>query len=87
MLVLSRKLYEKIKIGGNISITVVAIEHDRVKLGIDAPRDVPVFRTELLETDDDDEVDADDKKELARFFKQPLPPGDVCPNSDSAPVA
>src|SRR5262249_29148565 len=48
MLVLSRKLGEKICIGENICITVVDIDRGKIRLGIEAPRDVPVFRQELL---------------------------------------
>jgi carbon storage regulator len=48
MLVLSRKLGEKIHIGDNISITVVDIDRGKVRLGIEAPRTVPVYRQELL---------------------------------------
>jgi carbon storage regulator len=48
MLVLSRKLGEKICIGDNICITVVDIDRGKIRLGIEAPRDVPVFRQELL---------------------------------------
>ena len=48
MLVLSRKLGEKICIGNNICITVVDIDRGKIRLGIEAPRDVPVFRQELL---------------------------------------
>jgi carbon storage regulator len=48
MLVLSRKLGEKIFIGENISITVVDIDRGKIRLGIEAPRDVPIYRQELL---------------------------------------
>lgn len=48
MLVLSRKLGEKIYINENICITVVDIDRGKIRLGIDAPRDVPIFRKELL---------------------------------------
>jgi carbon storage regulator len=48
MLVLSRKLGEKIYIGDNICITVVDIDRGKVRLGIEAPRDVPIYRQELL---------------------------------------
>jgi carbon storage regulator len=48
MLVLSRKLGEKIYIGDNICITVVDIDRGKIRLGIDAPRDVPIYRQELL---------------------------------------
>ncbi len=49
MLVLSRKKDEKIVIGDNISIMVVEIRGDKVRLGIEAPRDVSVHRREVYE--------------------------------------
>jgi carbon storage regulator len=48
MLVLSRKLGEKIFIGENICLTVIDVDRGKVRLGIEAPRDVPIFRQELL---------------------------------------
>lgn len=48
MLVLSRKLGEKIFIGDNICITVVDIDRGKIRLGIEAPRNVPIYRQELL---------------------------------------
>ena len=49
MLVLSRKKDEKILIGEDISIMVVEIRGDKVRLGIEAPRDVSVHRQEVFE--------------------------------------
>ncbi|WP_298229199.1 carbon storage regulator CsrA [Gryllotalpicola sp.] len=49
MLVLTRKLGESIVIGDSITITVVDIKGDAIRLGIDAPREVRVQRSELLE--------------------------------------
>ena len=49
MLVLSRKLNETILIGENIRVTLLGITGDKIKIGVDAPRDVRVFREELLE--------------------------------------
>ena len=49
MLVLSRKKNESIVINDNIVVTIVEIRGDKVRLGIDAPRDVPVHRREVLE--------------------------------------
>lgn len=49
MLVLSRKKDETIVIGDNIELTVVEVKGDTVKLGISAPREVKIFRGELLE--------------------------------------
>ena len=48
MLVLSHKLGEKIYIGENICITVVDIDRGKIRLGIEAPRDIPIYRQELL---------------------------------------
>jgi hypothetical protein len=42
MLVLSRKLGEKIVIGDNIVVTVVKIDRNQIRIGIEAPHDVPV---------------------------------------------
>jgi len=49
MLVLSRQRDESIIIGDNIVITVVDIRGDKVRLGIDAPKEVPVHRQEVYE--------------------------------------
>jgi carbon storage regulator len=48
MLVLSRKLNEKIVIDGNITVTIVKIDRNQVRLGIEAPGHVPVYREEIL---------------------------------------
>ena len=52
MLVLTRKLNERIRIGEDIEIVVVALTGNRVKIGIEAPRDVKVLRGELDERKD-----------------------------------
>src|SRR5262245_13223358 len=49
MLVLSRKRDERIVIGDNIVITVVEVRGDKVRLGIEAPTEVPVHRQEVLD--------------------------------------
>ncbi len=49
MLVLSRHRDESIIIGDNIVITVVDVRGDKVRLGIDAPTDIPVHRQEVYE--------------------------------------
>lgn len=47
MLVLGRKVDEVVRIGDDISVRVVAIQGDQVKLGIDAPAIIPVHREEI----------------------------------------
>ncbi|MGE5380693.1 MAG: carbon storage regulator CsrA [Methylocystaceae bacterium] len=49
MLVLTRKVDENIIIGDEIEVVVVAIEGDRVKLGVKAPRGVPIHRGEVYQ--------------------------------------
>lgn len=50
MLVIRRKREQTIRIGEDIEITVLEIENGQVKLGINAPRDIPVFREEIAAT-------------------------------------
>ena len=47
MLVLSRKQSQRIRLGDSIVITVVRVAGDKVRLGIEAPRDMVVLRDEL----------------------------------------
>jgi carbon storage regulator len=49
MLVLSRKIDQKIKIGDDIEITIIDVSGDMVKIGIEAPRDVRILRNEVYE--------------------------------------
>ena len=50
MLVLRRKVGESIILDGVISVSVLAVEGERVKIGISAPADVTIVREELLKT-------------------------------------
>lgn len=49
MLALTRKAGESIVIGDNIEITVLAVNGDQIKLGIDAPRNISIHRKEIFE--------------------------------------
>lgn len=49
MLVLSRKINQAIMVGDNVRIVIVGVERDQVKVGIEAPRDIPVHRSEVYE--------------------------------------
>ncbi|MGM0665620.1 MAG: carbon storage regulator CsrA [Thermodesulfobacteriota bacterium] len=50
MLVLTRKVEESISIGNNVTVTVLGIRGGQVRIGIEAPRDTPVNRTEVVES-------------------------------------
>ncbi len=49
MLVLSRRIGEKIKIGDDITVTVVEIGRDKVLLSFDAPKEVEIYRQEIYD--------------------------------------
>jgi carbon storage regulator len=49
MLILSRKVNEKIMIGDDISISIIEIRGDQVRIGVNAPRTVKVFRQEVFD--------------------------------------
>ena len=49
MLILSRKIDEKIMIGDDISVSIIEIRGDQVRIGVDAPKTVKVFRQEVFD--------------------------------------
>jgi len=61
MLVLSRRRNEQIRIGDDIIINVVDIRGDKVRLGIQAPKEVPVHREEVYEAIQKQEAKGDDQ--------------------------
>jgi carbon storage regulator len=62
MLVLSRKAGERIWIGDDISVTIVRISGGGVRIGIEAPKEMPVVREELkLEMNQNDATEFDDQ--------------------------
>jgi carbon storage regulator len=70
MLVLSRKSGQKIRINDTIVITVLDVQHGLVKVGIDAPRDIAVYREELYkEIREANQQAASTTMELPRFGK------------------
>jgi len=56
MLVLTRKTNQSIMIGDDVEVTVLAVSRDKIRLGITAPRDVPVFRKEVYLSIKDEEA-------------------------------
>ena len=67
MLILSRRINEKIVIGDDIVVSVVEVRGDQVKLGIDAPRNVKVFRQEVFNA-----IQEENKKAAASGLQLPL---------------
>ena len=65
MLVLSRKKNEQIVIADNIVITVVEIRGDKVRLGVDAPKEIPVHRREVFDAIQRNELAAKEEKDEA----------------------
>ena len=64
MLVLTRKGNQSIMIGDDIEVSVLAVMGEKVRIGIQAPRDVPVFRKEVyLEIKEEDGSGATDVRE------------------------
>jgi len=49
MLILSRKIDEKIRIGNDITVTIIEVHGDQVKIGVEAPKNVKVFRQEVFD--------------------------------------
>ena len=68
MLVLTRKSNQSIMIGDDIEISVLAVMGEKVRIGIEAPRSVPVFRREVYV-----EIQEDRKGENSRFSRPASP--------------
>lgn len=63
MLVISRKKYEKVSIGDNIVITITEIRGNKVRIGIEAPKDIVIARSELIKGYKDGSSESRDNKE------------------------
>lgn len=71
MLVLQRKKGQAILINGNIEVTIVEITADKVKLSIDAPKDIPILRSELAQAaSENQEANASVSKESLAMFQK-----------------
>jgi len=66
MLVLTRKTNQSIMIGDEIEVSVLAVSGDKVRVGISAPRDVPVFRKEVYLAIQEERVSAQAKPAAER---------------------
>lgn len=74
MLILSRKIDEKIKIGTDITITLIDVHGDQVKIGVEAPKDVKVFRQEVFDAIQNENkaavVDTQELSALSRLLRK-----------------
>ncbi|MCM1565419.1 MAG: carbon storage regulator CsrA [Dehalobacter sp.] len=82
MLVLSRKINERIMIGDDIEVVVVAVVGDQVRIGIEAPKDIKILRSEVYEEVQNQNVkasaasklsEADLSEQLKQMLKGNLP--------------
>jgi carbon storage regulator len=70
VLVLTRKSNQSIMIGDDIEISVLAVMGEKVRIGIEAPRSVPVFRREVYVEIQDDRDDSDEQEEVDRALQE-----------------
>jgi carbon storage regulator len=71
VLVLTRKSNQSIMIGDNIEISVLAVMGEKVRIGIEAPRSVPVFRREVyVEIQEEKDDEGGDRPDLDREIQQ-----------------
>ena len=68
MLVLSRKKDEALVIGDNIVVTVIEVRGDKVRLGIEAPKEIPVHRQEVYEA-----IQRENEIQRTNALEQPPP--------------
>jgi carbon storage regulator len=85
MLILTRRANETLNIGDDIQVTVLGVKGNQVRIGIDAPRDVPVHREEIYQRIKKEEAlnagevlevdDVDDNEEQEDFYEDDEPFG------------
>ena len=83
MLVLTRKSNQSIMIGDDIEVSVLAIMGEKVRIGIEAPRSVPVFRKEVYVEIQQGQDSAEDKKKVDEALERLKSSGGESGESDS----
>jgi carbon storage regulator len=84
MLVLSRKKNESIVINDDITIVVVEIRGDKVRLGVEAPKEVPVHRSEVYQAIHRNAAVGGDKSSNSKSEPGVVGPGDSSPSASSS---
>ena len=72
MLVLSRKENERLRVGESIILTIVEVNGERVKVGIEAPKNIPIVRDEILNAKSDPKS-AQKENSIIKFIEIELP--------------
>ena len=76
MLILSRRKDESIIIDGNIEVKILEIGDGKVRIGIEAPQDIDIFREELYKSIQEENIEASkpniDIKEMNQIFKKKI---------------
>lgn len=62
MLILTRRLGESLSIGDDVKLTVLSIKANQVRIGIEAPKEVSIQRTELLEKNQEEESEKENEE-------------------------
>ncbi|MGB9679519.1 MAG: carbon storage regulator CsrA [Thermoanaerobacteraceae bacterium] len=74
MLILTRKIGQSVIIGGNIEINILEIEEDKVKIGVNAPKEISILRKELVEVKDENtkaiQINKEILSKLENFIKK-----------------
>ena len=90
MLVLTRKAKQQIQIGPNITITVLQIKGQSVRLGIEAPHELTVLRTEIAKRDSSDKQDPTVQAAVEKFDREAAisstPPGEETDGQQVVPA-
>lgn len=72
MLILTRKKEESIIINGNIHIQIISIEEGKVKIGIEAPKDIEIFRNEVFEKIQSSNIEAAQTKSGVKILSEKM---------------